>query len=488
MRACDEQGMCYIPATRVKQHADLKNKREERLKRRKLRAEWAAAGLDVDEMEKQELAKKKKLQQEKNNNTTANSDTTNNNKGKVVDETQVLEAMLGPVPQAPPPRPESERETRAEKEKGKLWVMSNIAPKKVQEPLKAPNLVDHKSFQMPTRTDRRAALESVREASHTEQREYAMYGHGGRIASGASEHGDISYQIVATSKDNAEEIRSLELVAPKPRRHRKTITPHGIIPPISEAMVSAMSASRIQIEPRPTHKPQSASLPSYTPMPENTKESSNGPTISQPTLIQPTAQRLRRSLDVVVMPQREEHYHHPVAMKKDPIDIRTESPRFFNRARASLDTAISIQTPVPTSPASPPFSSSSSDAGSIASRRSVVLGASISRSSTPPCVMNLADRACKSRWEANAKERKVWKGEVNRITLQKLNQNTKRHHESKQEKSSVGGNLRLQPTMSATSTSSNLALVADKRLRRASLEPSHVGKQGKVKRRSSQKS
>lgn len=476
LRACDEQGVCYIPATRAKQHADLKQKREERLKRRKLRAEWAAAGLDVNEMEKQELAKGRK-QQQKEKETPPDGRPLEQEKVK-----ETIEAMLGVVPLAPAPRPEKERETRAERERGKLWIMGNVQPKKTSHTPPtgrgaAPAEIKPIS---PERKERRAVLEAVREASHHEhQREYAMQGHGGRIASGASEHGDISYQIVASSKDSAEDHLPMEMIAPKPRRHKRSITPHGIMPTDAEPpMVAALTASRLQTSPsRPTHKPHSASLPAVS---MNAPEfSRKGPTISQPTLIQPTAHRLRKSLNVLDMEQRPEPTSRTAV---GPLEKRAESPRFYNRKRVSLDSAaIGLQIPIP--PVLP-NSAASSDVGSIASRHSLV-GQSISRSSTPPCVMNLADRACKSRWEASAKERKVWKGEVNRITLEKLHQTSKRHLETAQR--DQGADLRLQKTVSAASVSSNLAVEAERRLRRASLQPSKPNRPGKMQRRSSQK-
>ncbi|UZJ56900.1 hypothetical protein CBS101457_006220 [Exobasidium rhododendri] len=489
LRTHNEKGMLHDPAARFKHNVDWKKKREERLKRRKLRAEWAAAGLDVIEMEKQELAKKNRQQPDPQLRRT----TTPTGSIAIVDEKKKAEAMLGPVPQAPAARPEAERETRAEKDRGKLWVMSNIAPKTVaQQPFTVSK--EHGNHRMPTRPDKNVALESVRETSHNERREYAVHGHGHRIASGGSEHADISYQIVATSRNGQEDHSPVKSNAPRPKSSTKSITPQGIVSPVGRAITSATTASRIhtqtQASSRPTHKPHSSSSPTYTPMPTKATENETGPTLSQPTLIQPIAKRLQRSLDSCASHPKTDESSHLVLgpTRRETIRSRMEPPRACNQARRSLDAAyIAPRSSTPTTPTLPVFSSSSSDAESISSRRSL-FDAGLCRSSTPPCVVTLADRACKSRWEANAKERKVWKAEVNRITLQKLNQTSKRHHDT-QEKVTASSvyDLRLHPTMSAASKSTNPAYVADRNLRRASLEQTNTGKACKVRRTSSRK-
>jgi hypothetical protein len=455
---CDKSGVCHVPATtRVKQHAQFKQRYEERLKRRKLRAEWAAAGLDVVEMERQEQAKRKRQQQKATMHQ--------------MDEKYHAEQMLGPVAKAPQPRPEEERETAAERAKGKLWVMGNVAPR---EQARLPKSQDKPEVRMPELMIHRrgAALESVRETSIHEppSPKYAVHGHGSRIASGVSDHGDVSYQIVATSRDRGEASSGADGKAEfRAGQRRKVVTSQGIMPSQAQVLASTSSASRLDAAVRPVSKEYKAA-PSSSPSPK---------------LVQPLARRHHRSLDLVASQDLLPAKQHD---KRDPIDLRSDSPRFFNRARASLDmvtTAAASQMSRPSSPSSPAmpvFSSASSDAGSIASRRSIFgstsPSASISRSSTPPCVTDLADKACKSRWQANARERKVWKDEVDRITLDKLQRTSKRHHLDSQ----------LPSPISNSSDSFKLALLADKRLRRVSLEPKSVDKAAeKVKRRSFQK-
>jgi hypothetical protein len=450
-------------AGRVKQHAQFKQRYEEKLKRRKLRAEWAAAGLDVVEMERQEQAKRKRQQQKA--------------AIQALNEKHRADEMLGPVPQAPLPRPENERETAAEKAQGKLHVMSNLSPTKDQHNRLPKRQDDKTEIRMPESLlhRRAAALESVRETSFHEASNYAVQGHGSRIASGVSEHGDISYQIVATSRDHDEgpllsSESSIRAVPKSPDQlRRKLVTPQGIMPSQSQAVVSTSSASRLDALVRPAAQRKAG--PADRP--------------SSPKLFQPTAQRHRRSIDLVTALDSPDQSSFRQHERKDSIDLRSDSPRFFNRARASLDmvTNAASQMSRPSSPSSsppnPPFSSASSDAGSIRSIfRSSSPANSLSRSSTPPCVTDLADRACKSRWEANARERKVWKNEVDRITLHKLQQTSKRHRPDSQER---------LPLSNLSELNTNLTLAARRRQRRVSHEPDQGDKPEKIKRRSFQK-
>lgn len=400
---CDNSGVCYVPATsRLQQHAQFKQRYEERLKRRKLRAEWAAAGLDVIEMERQEQARKKRQQQKAALHQIA--------------EKCHAEQMLGPVAKAPRLRPAEERETAAERSKGKLWVMGNVTPR---GHTLLPKRQDKPEIRMPEVLHRRgAALESVRETSIHESpsHNYAVHGHGSRIASGVSEHADVSYCIVATSRDRSEASPGADSKAGfRADQRRRTVTSQGIMPSQAQVLASTSSASRLDAEMRQISSKEGKAAPSLSPSPK---------------LMQPVARRHHRSLDFVASNEQLSFKHHD---KKDPIDLRSDSPRFFNRARASLDmvtTAAATRPSSPSSPALPPFSSASSDAGSIASRRSIFgltsPSASISRSSTPPCVADLAEAACKPRWQANARERKLWKGAVNDLTLHKLQQTSRR--------------------------------------------------------------
>lgn len=475
---CEDNRMCYSsssssPALKLKNNIHFKQRYEERLRRRKLRAEWAAAGLDVVEMERQEQAKRKRQQQKAALHQ--------------YNEKENAQEMLGQVAKAPLARPEHKRETLAEREKGKLWIMGNAPPPSIESKKnkKLTRLDDEKGqARLPTHNIRRAvALESVRETSFHEGIDYAMQGHGSRITSSTSEHGDISYQIVATSRDNEEDEKPLNEIL-QPVRRRKMVKSQGILPASqAQAMVSAALASRLDANTRavplsPLYTSDGIAAARITPKPQPSSSSSS----RSPILIQPTAQRLRRSLDLVVMTNDSA----PVATKDGIIyEKRAESPRFFNRARASFELASN-------SPISSPglFSSASSDAGSITSKRSI-FGAgttSISRSSTPPCVSDLANSACKSRWEASARERKIWKGEVDRITLHKLNQTSKRNHIHRQDSSkslSEWGGFYPNSPSSMSSEGSNLALIAEKKLRRATLEPKQANKPAKVKRRSS---
>lgn len=450
--------MCYVPATRVKEHQKLRKQREDQLKRRKLRAEWAAAGLDVDEMERQEMMKRRRMDHRKIS----------------LDRVASRDSAL--VSSSPALRSISPRQDDAADEMEKTDVIT--AEQIVSQHQQAINAIPRfpSSYMGP-----KIPLEAVREVSQPEIKEYSLQGHGRRIASGASEHGDISYQIVAASP--AKKAVLEQRLPPRPSKAHRSITTQGLMPPIGPTITTASSASL-----RPTHKGHTASLPSE-------------PSISShPTLVRPLARRLHESQNLSVsIPAKD-----ATILKKDSPDLRSDSPRFFNRARASLDLATAAsQLSRPCSPSYSPaglLSSASSDACSITSKRSFFGGVgsvggsnSLSRASTPPCISDLADRACKSRWEANASERKIWKDEVDRITLYRLTQASKRRKQDAQSVSRLhhqdsNDSEMMNKSMSNDSQMTNLALLAEKRLRRASVEPRSVkNNDSKLKRRSSQK-
>ncbi|PWY97631.1 hypothetical protein BCV70DRAFT_213495 [Testicularia cyperi] len=101
---CGPGNVCMIPASKLHMRQEDKRRKSERRKR----AEAAALGRDM----------------------VRHGETTRPN--SPIDEKAAVMQSLGPVALAPPARPAHERETVAERDRGKLWVMGNINPSSKQ--------------------------------------------------------------------------------------------------------------------------------------------------------------------------------------------------------------------------------------------------------------------------------------------------------------------------------------------------------------------
>ena len=105
--------VCIVPASRIQQRQLEKKRRSERRKR----AEAAALGEGLLRKHREKQPGYAKVASVPSSPTVEMSE-----KQRVMDS-------LGPVAKAPAARPESERETAAERERGKLWVMGNMQPR-----------------------------------------------------------------------------------------------------------------------------------------------------------------------------------------------------------------------------------------------------------------------------------------------------------------------------------------------------------------------
>lgn len=446
MRACDDQtGICYVPATRAHELAKARSRerQDEMKKRRKQRAEWAAAGLDVRRMEREERVKKHRgpTQQEVDSEAGEKDE-----KASLVDAT----TTLGEVARAPPPRPEEARQTAAEKDRGKLWIMGNMARRSAM-PKEQPLMIsiDHEKQEEGSQEKTRyraktmhalggGRLEAVREASFG-------HGHGHRGVNG-SEHGDVTYQILATSHDAPTDTNSNNrmdaLVSGKKRRSsdllgmgKANASPPVLAPSLPETtklpkrhghsksldvVNAASSFAPVLVAPKPQRTLMRRHLNSVpTASPNAPKLSTLTTTPSQDPHDEPTSPISSSSATPLVRPVARRANSNRAASGPGPSTSTAPSAATSaaRQKRASLDVAKAANAAMSTT--SLPMRAPS-PATSMSDTSSIRKFAPPSRSNTSTPVAELADRACRSRWEASAKERKVWKGEVERITLQRL--------------------------------------------------------------------
>lgn len=108
---CGPGNVCIVPASRIQQRLAEKKRRSERRKR----AEAAAMGKEM-------------LQRHKAANRRSEYSKVDSPPSSPITEKEKIIHSLGPVARAPPPRPEIERETAAERDRGKLWVLGNVQP------------------------------------------------------------------------------------------------------------------------------------------------------------------------------------------------------------------------------------------------------------------------------------------------------------------------------------------------------------------------
>jgi len=426
-RICTNEGVCYIPATRLEQHRQLrKQKQDDRLKKRKMRAEWAAAGLNVDEMAREERRKEKQRKQKTNNKANESYAENEEKKNKLSRTSTADDQSTQPVLL-------SEKSTKEEKP---LYVMGNVPRRSADIKRNGQqNKTEHEANQEQDthihwakshRTSR--PLTAVREASNDHgaivdppkfRARLSQDGKG--LPNGMADVFEMNE--VSRGKEQKERKRQNSVPSP-PRFHGKK----------SQPSVEAVSASRIASnvqdiksnsvdnahlpnEFQRGHRP-SASLPPL--MTSTTALRSHNISVPiSPALIQP---KPRRAIDTnfeggspLFAPPS---LHSPAITAGSLRSAATPPPAFLNRNRNSIDLANAA-------PISRGGTPSDNDASSIRSKRSVT-----TTSTPPPYVVHLADKACKSRWESTAKERKGWKGEVKRIALNKVHEQRTAHRSS----------------------------------------------------------
>lgn len=376
-RVCTEEGVCYVPATRVHQRrAWRKRKQDDQLKRRKMRAEWAAQGLDVDQMARLEREKKRK---------------SNSGKKETVEEEQSEKAGLSRT---------TTFDQDEERQAPPLYVMGNMPPRKSKPQKKNEIARQDRTWAQPHEARH---LTSVREASHDH----------GPLA--IIERVDVSAVDPKAFQAGRSDQRQPQQA---PRRHERLQSAPipGLMPLKSAASVEAVSASHIGAKfdaskdyaALKSHR-HTSSVPSAVLAP--VASPSGGPALAQPKPRRP----LRTSFDSFPLGNQ------PAFMATSaPAGLRvsaTPPPAFLTRGRNSVDLSN------PNSRTGTPAGGGicSDDTNSIRSRMSAQGGRS-TPGTPPPYVVQLADKACKSRWESSAKERKGWKGEVKRIAVNKVSE------------------------------------------------------------------
>ncbi|KAI3479109.1 hypothetical protein L1887_58903 [Cichorium endivia] len=158
---CGPGNVCIVPASRIQQRLAEKKRRSERRKR----AEAAAMGKEM-------------LQRHKAANRRSEYSKVDSPPSSPITEKEKIIHSLGPVARAPPPRPEIERETAAERDRGKLWVLGNVQPTHTVRPQPKVAFYDTPAPASPHRRRRRGEHRRARDPTHA------------RAASSRSHRGD----------------------------------------------------------------------------------------------------------------------------------------------------------------------------------------------------------------------------------------------------------------------------------------------------------
>ncbi|PWN36726.1 uncharacterized protein FA14DRAFT_5982 [Meira miltonrushii] len=414
-RICTNEGVCYIPATRIAQHRQLrKQKQDDRLKKRKMRAEWAAAGLNVDEMAREER-RKERLRKQKTNKTNESLAESEEKKSKLSRQSTAIDESI-PLVSLP---------EKVAKEEKPLYIMGNVArrsadikrsdqPKKTEDEGK-----QEKDAQIHwAKSHRTRPLTAVREASHDHGILIEPPKFRARLSQDAKGLPNgmadvLEFNGVPHGKEQKDRKRQSSIPSPPKFQAKK-----------SQSSVEAISASRIATN----VQDKRASMLDHASTP-NDFQKGHRPSASLPPLMTSTTALRAHNVSVPISPALvqpkprravESHFdggsplfappslHSPTITAGSLRSAATPPPAFLNRNRNSIDLA---------HPISRGGTPSDNDASSIRSKRSIATTAT-----PPPYVVHLADKACKSRWESTAKERKGWKGEVKRIALNKVHE------------------------------------------------------------------
>ncbi|CEH12697.1 hypothetical protein CBOM_00667 [Ceraceosorus bombacis] len=321
-----------------------------------------------------------------------------------------IKRSLGEDVKAPRPRSAEERQTAAEKSKGQLWVMGNVAPSSPpQAPLRRSNSNSKRRSNQPQPTESSKAgqaslsnsdektdpneahasprkranaprLDAVRE-SMTFPDQVQLYSHERRGSGADAAH--FTYQVLAKSGDSA----PVQHVVPRERKSSKNKSKDRNVaiescqsPDSSSAPSPAVNAAPVLVAPKP-RRAQAETAPFVEP-----RKSAPASLVLDANVSSSTA------------------VGAGIVRGATPSSI---GGRMSKAARASFD---SIRVALPGSPG--PLSDSESalgGAGPAASPNSPAW----SRSNSPALgVCGMADKACLSRLEASKKERKAWKDEV----------------------------------------------------------------------------
>lgn len=412
-RICTNEGVCYIPATRLEQHRKLrKQKQDDRLKKRKMRAEWAAAGLNVDEMAREER-RKERLRKQKTSKTNESLVESEEKRNKL-SRTSTANDECIPLVSLP---------AKDAKEEKPLYIMGNVARRSAD--IKRSDQPEDEGKQEKdaqvhwTKSHRSRPLTAVREASHDHGVPIEPPKFRARLSQDAKGLPNgmtdvLEFNGVSHGKEQKDRKRQSSIPSPPKFNAKK-----------SQPSVEAISASRIATN---VQENKRASMIDHASS-SNDFQKGHRPSASLPPLMTSTTALRAHNISVPITPALvqpkprravDAHFdggsplfappslHSPTITAGSLRSAATPPPAFLNRNRNSIDLA---------NPISRGGTPSDNDASSIRSKRSVTTTAT-----PPPYVVHLADKACKSRWESTAKERKGWKGEVKRIALNKVHE------------------------------------------------------------------
>lgn len=430
----DSQGVCFYPVTNAQKRKDEKRKRSERRKR----AEAAALGLKIN--------RKRRGPSGRGYDQVADVDP---------EEQAHLVATLGQPAHAPPARPAAERETAAERDRGKLWIMGNIP-------------ASHEKNASLSKTTPHLVKNSIPDGKHTTK-------HAGHPGRRSSEGPHIHFDVIASSssseslkEDNARPSFEIGDTVVKrmagQRNQADTVTVMKEVRPRTSSKPSPFPL----LAGRPAAAAASAGIHA-SPHAEITHQAarpaildSGAMTVRKPISGAPTDVSGQNMLMLSAAPLQSP-FENPVHTSKAKQELRKQKARQPNEVRPP---AIAEDQPTPVqTPASVPVSKdtvSSYGSGPPLKRLFKVSTASIRsrtsfdgaingtgqaqaqaqaqnggfsdtaslagsegyppmiRAPSPMAMADLANRACLSAKDAPRKERKVWKEEVEKIAIQRV--------------------------------------------------------------------
>ncbi|SPO35087.1 uncharacterized protein PSFLO_00558 [Pseudozyma flocculosa] len=381
------------------------------------------------------------------------------------EQQRLLRQSLGEPVRAPPPRPEAERETAREREKGRLWVMGNVAasaavPLSLSSPPPPPPHHQHQQQPATAHHPEPNRPQPARLAEATETRHKKSGSHHEGTPLVGDDHALVILkqqrqhprQVSAESNSSASnvEVIASSSAAPTaaPGLPPRAAPKHVAVPtPRTSSRPSPVSGDKVrpqapggQAAASGFHSKPQALVTSSTSdlaiLQSGAMTSRKGTAIVPPTDVSGNAM-LRLSAAPLTTafegPAAQTSKAKQELRKQRPrasLDIRRMEPELRPAAAAppGEDAGVKriLKAPVAVAAMRPRMSldvlamgapALASDAASI---HSVADSLTSTRAASPFGVAELADRACLSAQDAPRKERKVWKDEVERLALQKM--------------------------------------------------------------------
>ncbi|PWN49848.1 hypothetical protein IE53DRAFT_124399 [Violaceomyces palustris] len=429
-------GVCLIPANQAERRREEKKRKIERRKR----AEAAALGVEIVRRKSRSshpaASDRARLVSNASEPASPVSESSENERIRVT---------LGQPARAPPPRPAVERETAAERARGKLWVMGNVQPSQGHplKPLAVSVSMDGSSYlpRPATTTESFGTTRATGEALlHDVHRQRQIPDRGAR-QSGSD---NLTFDVIASSGNTlfGQQSERVDVAAsePKPRRRE----PKG---------------DTAEIRPRVSSKPRNEevappAMASVTERDEETRSSNRAaiqPALAAPLKLSPAplsppfkgirshvqqvrpeqlGHKSKLSLDTKLnRAKTDERMQIGIEISKGTTTTTTPSPKAkLLRLSGSFKPRQSLDLSVPQAGAWPARQTEASG-----DRASSVSSNSCAPSPLVPAstgVAELASRACLSARDASRKTRKVWKDEVDKIALQRVQVISRRHQAS----------------------------------------------------------